>query len=119
MKTLVILIFAVAMVLAAASCGDKYEFGCTDPDSINYSSIANVDDGSCEYEGTLVFWFDKESSDVFIASESEKLYIDIDDEMICFQNRHTDQLLTKDHTVFAKIRRHSRNNEDCCYEKSV
>lgn len=34
---------------------------------------------------------------------------DTPDEMVHFQNRHTDQLLTKNHRCYAKVRTHARN----------
>ena len=38
------------------------EQGCTYPDSINYSETAEIDDGSCFYEGSVVFWYGKTTS---------------------------------------------------------
>ena len=31
--------------------------GCTDPNAENYESVADSDDGSCEYSGDVVFWY--------------------------------------------------------------
>ena len=33
-------------------------YGCTDDDALNYNSEANVDDGSCYYEGDVTFYDD-------------------------------------------------------------
>ena len=38
------------------------EQGCTDPDSENYSPTADIDNGSCTYEGGVVFWYDEATS---------------------------------------------------------
>lgn len=39
--------------------GCKVE-GCTDADAVNYSLDADTDDGSCEYSGSVVFWYGEE-----------------------------------------------------------
>ena len=41
----------------------------------------------------------------------------VKDEMVLFENRHTSQLITKNHSVYAKIRKHSRNLKPTVYEK--
>jgi len=53
MKNSVVLI--VVLGLAFVSCKKK---GCTDITADNYQSSATVDDGSCTYSGSTVFWFD-------------------------------------------------------------
>ena len=37
--------------------------GCTDVDAINYDSDVNTNDGSCEYQTDVSFWFDQGTSD--------------------------------------------------------
>jgi hypothetical protein len=36
--------------------------GCMDKDSQNYNATAQVDDGSCLYQGAVVFWYDSIAS---------------------------------------------------------
>ena len=36
--------------------------GCIDKDSKNYSASAQEDDGSCLYDGEVVFWYDQAAS---------------------------------------------------------
>ena len=37
--------------------------GCTDPDAENYNSSADKSDGSCTYQGSVVFWYSEATSD--------------------------------------------------------
>ena len=46
--------FSITAVIDDGSC---IYGGCTDPDSKNYDPYADVDDGSCTYEGSVVFWY--------------------------------------------------------------
>jgi hypothetical protein len=60
-----------------SSCSKEIA-GCTDPDSINYDATANVDDGSCQYQGQLVIWFEKNTSDFFLADGTTSLKFFLD-----------------------------------------
>lgn len=49
--------------------------------------------------------------------QPKKIYIyDYNGEMIGLNNRHTEQLLTPNHRVYSKIRKHSRNKKTTKYE---
>src|SRR5690349_13179364 len=47
------------MISFLASCKKEQPtvFGCTDPSATNYSSAANTDNGTCEYTGKAMFWY--------------------------------------------------------------
>ena len=59
MKTyLKITTFLVLLIIIINSCSKKTEReGCTDPTALNYNTLAEVDDGSCEYiDSTITIW---------------------------------------------------------------
>lgn len=47
--------------------------GCMDKDSKNYSATAQEDDGSCLFEGQVVFWYDQTASAGLIADGATSL----------------------------------------------
>ena len=47
--------------------------GCMDKDSKNYDAAAQEDDGSCLYEGYVVFWYDQTASAGLIADGATAL----------------------------------------------
>jgi hypothetical protein len=51
--------------------------GCTDKDSVNYDSEAQIDDGSCRYEGKVVFWWDGDLTTDFqnAGASTVKIYV--------------------------------------------
>ena len=81
MKNVVKLIICIALVSGIAvldSCKKSTIKGCKDPDSKNYNSKAEEDDGSCTYEGSMVFWYDEATSDSLVADGANALtyYVD-------------------------------------------
>ena len=65
-----------SMTILTTSCAK--EKGCTDPDSINYNADAEEDDGSCEYVGRVVFWYNEATADSLLEDGAISLtyYVD-------------------------------------------
>jgi hypothetical protein len=59
MNTLKLIIIGLLIVGTASLSSCKKE-GCTDSDGVNYIADAKKDDGSCQYEGSVVFWYGKD-----------------------------------------------------------
>jgi len=65
MKKLIIISLSAtlgAALLFTSSCKESEIRGCPDVNSITYNPNATVDDGSCEYKGKIVFWYDELTS---------------------------------------------------------
>lgn len=52
--------------------------GCTDCDAENYDSKAKKDDGTCQFEGEVVFWYDQTTADSLVYDGATALtyYVD-------------------------------------------
>lgn len=42
---------------SGAHCENTIVYGCTDPSASNYNPSATVDNGNCQYTGSVVFWY--------------------------------------------------------------
>ena len=59
MKKSIIASSAIFILIMTMSGCHRDIYGCTDPAAANYARNANVDNGSCRYNGNVMFWFDR------------------------------------------------------------
>ncbi len=76
------LIFPVIASLLIASCKKE---GCDDPTALNYSSEANTNNGTCIYEGSVVFWYNDSTSIHLNDSSITELTFYIDSQPVGYQ----------------------------------
>jgi len=69
-----------SITILTSSCSKKK--GCKDPDSINYNADAEKDDGSCEYQGRVVFWFNEATANSLLANGATSLTYYVDGEIV-------------------------------------
>jgi hypothetical protein len=65
---LMILLAFLVSIASVQSCKKEKIKGCMDRDSKNYNATAEEDDGTCRYEGSIVFWSDKATADLVVAN---------------------------------------------------
>lgn len=83
MEKLSFILIAVTLSVATVfttSCST--EKGCTDPDSKNYSETAEKDDGSCNYEGGAVFWYNETTSQGLVNDGATSLTYYVDGKIV-------------------------------------
>lgn len=71
--------FMTLAPLTFTSCGKK---GCTDKDAKNYCENCKKDDGSCTYEGRVLFWYDQTVSQYLVNNDVSALAIYVDGNLI-------------------------------------
>lgn len=82
MKRITLFLISIIVLSVLVFTGCAKEEGCTDPDSINYSATAEVDDGSCEYEGSVVFWYDEATAVWLVDDWATALYFYVDNQLV-------------------------------------
>jgi hypothetical protein len=77
MKKLITILFCFAVLTGLASINsckkDNKIKGCMDKDSQNYDPTAQEDDGSCLFDGQIVFWYDQTASAGLLADGATAL----------------------------------------------
>ncbi|MBK7131005.1 MAG: hypothetical protein IPM74_18655 [Crocinitomicaceae bacterium] len=66
-------LFLIGLFLSASSCKKP---GCTNSLANNHNSEAKNDDGSCEFDGSCVFWFAPNNSLQLAGCSYVKIYVD-------------------------------------------
>lgn len=56
--------------------------GCVDGDATNYNEKAKTDDGSCVYEGTVLFWYGEDAAEEMVDDDADILTFYIDGKSI-------------------------------------
>jgi hypothetical protein len=81
MKKLKILSLSLVLVGTSILTSCQKE-GCTDLDAVNYSSSAKKNDGSCKYEGSIVFWYGPETSSFLQSDDAITLTYYVDGQVV-------------------------------------
>ena len=63
--------------------------GRTNPDAENYNSSATKSDGSCTFQGRVVFWYDEANSDSLYYFGSDFLIYTVNGEVVGTQDMNT------------------------------
>jgi hypothetical protein len=86
MKKLIVFLIFISVIAGIAltdSCKkDTRIRGCVDKDAKNYNSSAQVDDGSCTYEGYMIVWYDSTASAGLIKDGATALTFTLDGQVI-------------------------------------
>tara|TARA_Y100000589_G_scaffold298502_1_gene307090 strand:- start:240 stop:677 length:438 start_codon:yes stop_codon:yes gene_type:complete len=74
-----IILVSILLLSSLTSCRKT---GCTDEDSVHFKKDIKSDNSQCLYEGSLVFWYNKEVSDFLQENDVYKLNFYLDNEII-------------------------------------
>ncbi len=65
MKKLFVITAIATIMFSINSCKTK---GCTGADATNFNASANSDDGTCQYNGTLLLWVNSTTADNWVTN---------------------------------------------------
>lgn len=91
-------------------------YGCFSDDTEVLTQKGWLHHNDVNLKDKILQW-DKNTNKLTWTKPIRKFEYNIEDDMVLFENRHTSQLVTKNHSIFAKIRKHSRNKKPEFYEK--
>ncbi len=74
--------FLLIAGLSLLSTGCTDVEGCMDPNSVTFNPDATLDDGSCTYEGQVVFWYNETTADSLQADQATALTYYVDGEVV-------------------------------------
>lgn len=79
MKQLLIITLSLFVLSGTYSCKRN---GCTYESATNFSKKAKLDDGSCEFESRVSFWFNQNTSSYLVGSGVTTLYVYVEDKAV-------------------------------------
>ena len=71
----ILVIGVMSMLFSSCEKEEAEIYGCIHPSATNYSSYATADDGSCEYSGEVMFWYNSNGTSATINIGGKIRYI--------------------------------------------
>jgi len=84
MKKIIFPILAISLML-----GSCKKYGCTNADALNYDSKAKTDNGTCNHEGSAVFWYNQAAANSLVADGASSLSLYVNNTLSGSQGTNT------------------------------